>query len=59
MSKTKITIALETIILFLGIMLYYTNVIEAELTIKMCMVPAFLLLASQFSIGKLFKKKEA
>ena len=59
MSKTKITIALGNSILFLGIMLYYTNVIEAELTIKVFMVPAFLILGSQLPISNLFKKKEA
>lgn len=59
MSKTKIAIALGNFILLLGIMLYYTNVIEAELTIKVFMVPAFLILGSQLPISNLFKKKEA
>lgn len=59
MTKTKIATALGNIILLLGIVLYFTSIINAEMTIKAFMVPAFLLLASQLPISELFRKKEA
>ncbi|MCC4212999.1 hypothetical protein [Leeuwenhoekiella parthenopeia] len=59
MNKSKIVLTLVNSVLFAGIILYFTDIIKSELTIKAFMIPAFLILASQFPISALFNKSKA